>query len=130
MKKLFVCFTLLSVLALSIGALAQVQNGSFAGTVVDPSGAAIPNAKVTITNLATNLTVVATTNQTGNYNARELPPGSYKMVAEAPGMKTFTNNNVILNAGNIAHVDFKMTMGQAREVVEVQGEATQVSVED
>ena len=130
MKKLLVCFALLSVLALSIGALAQVQNGAFAGSVVDPSGAAVPNAKVTITNLATNLSVVATTNQTGNYSARELPPGSYKMVAEAPGFKTFTNNNVTLNAGTNQRVDFKMTMGQAREVVEVQGEATQVSTED
>ncbi|PYX87569.1 MAG: hypothetical protein DMG68_11255, partial [Acidobacteria bacterium] len=65
MKKLLCCLTLLSVLALSVGALAQVQNGSFTGTVEDPSGAAVPNAKVTITNLGTNLSVTATTNQTG-----------------------------------------------------------------
>src|SRR5437764_7755703 len=130
MKKLLCCLTLLSVLALSVGALAQVQNGSFTGTVEDPSGAAVPNAKVTITNLGTNLSVTATTNQTGNYTARELPAGAYKIVAEAPGFKTYTNNNVALNAGTTQRVDFKMPLGQAREVVEVTGETAAVNTED
>ena len=55
MKKLLWCFAFLSVLGFAFTALAQVQNGAFTGTVTDPSGAAVPNAKVTITNLGTNL---------------------------------------------------------------------------
>jgi hypothetical protein len=130
MKKLLWCFAFLSLLGFAFSALAQVQNGAFTGTITDPSGAAVPNVKVTITNVGTNATVTTTTNNTGLYNARELPPGTYKMSAEAPGFKTFTNNNVALNAGTIQRVDFKMSLGQAREVVEVSGEAAAVNTED
>jgi hypothetical protein len=130
MKKLLWCFAFLSVLGFAFTALAQVQNGAFTGTVTDPSGAAVPNVKVTITNVGTNATVTTTTTNTGLYSARELPPGTYKMSAEAPGFKTFTNNNVALNAGTTQRVDFKMSLGQAREVVEVSGEAAAVNTED
>ena len=130
MKKLLWCFAFLSVLGFAFTALAQVQNGAFTGTVTDPSGAAVPNAKVTITNLGTNASMTATTNNTGLFNARELPPGSYRLSAEAPGFKTFTNNNVTLNAGTTQRADFKMSLGQAREVVEVSGEVAAVNTED
>ena len=130
MKKLLWCFAFLSVLGFAFTALAQVQNGAFTGTVTDPSGAAVPNAKVTITNLGTNASMTATTNNTGLFNARELPPGSYRLSVEAPGFKTFTNNNVPLNAGTTQRADFKMSLGQAREVVEVSGEVAAVNTED
>jgi hypothetical protein len=130
MKKLQFCLVLFSVLMLALGAAAQVQNGQFTGTVTDPSGAAIPNAKVSVTNMGTNLSVETTTNQTGNYTARELPVGSYKITVEAPGFKRATDTNVYLNAGTTAHVDFKMQIGQATEVVEVTGEIAAVNTED
>src|SRR5690349_12879805 len=93
---LLVCLALLVAVA-----AAQVQNGQFTGVVTDPSGAAIPNAKVSVTNLGTNQTTSLTTNQSGVYSARELPPGAYRISAEAPGFKTATNTNVTLNAGSI-----------------------------
>src|SRR5438093_1043106 len=130
MKKLQVCLVVLSVLVLATGAVAQIQNGQFTGIVTDPSGAAVPNAKVTVTNLGTNLTVTTTTNNSGLYTAKELPVGSYRISAEAKGFKTTTNNNVTLNAGTIERVDFKMAIGEAREVVEVSGEAAAVNTED
>jgi outer membrane receptor protein involved in Fe transport len=119
-----------AVLALAFAAFAQVQNGHFTGAVTDPSGAAVPNAKVTVTNTATNLTISTTTNQSGNYTVKELPVGTYTLTAEAPGFKTVSDNNVVLNAGVIAHVDFKMAMGQAKEIVEVSGAVTAVQTED
>jgi Carboxypeptidase regulatory-like domain/TonB dependent receptor len=130
MRRLQFCLVVFAVLALACSAFAQVQNGQFTGTVIDPTGAAIANAKVTVTNLGTNLSASVTTNSSGGYVVKELPVGAYKLVAEAPGFKTVSNTNVTLNAGTIAHVDFKMTMGQAREVVEVSGEVTQVDIED
>src|SRR5215469_15201810 len=66
----------------------QVQNGQFTGIVTDPSGAAIANATVTATNQGTGLSVSATSNQGGAYTAKELPVGTYKLSAEAPGFKT------------------------------------------
>lgn len=130
MNKLRFCLVCFSLLVLVLGAAAQVQNGTFTGTVADPSSAAIANAKVTVTNMGTNLSVTTTTNETGLYTIKELPIGAYRITAEAKGFKTSVNANVGLNAGTVARVDFRMELGQAREVVEVSGEAAQVNIED
>jgi hypothetical protein len=131
MKKLsFLLLLLSSLLVLSLGAFAQVQNGQFAGTVNDPSGAAIAGASVTVINLGTNLTVSTNSNDTGSYTVKELPVGNYRIRVEAKGFKTSTNTNVSLNAGTIARVDFTMELGQTREVVEVTGEGAAVNTED
>jgi Carboxypeptidase regulatory-like domain/TonB dependent receptor len=130
MNKLRFCLVCFSLLVLILGAAAQVQNGQFTGTVADPSGAAIANAKVTVTNMGTNLSVTTSTNETGLYTIKELPVGTYRIASEAKGFKTSVNNDVGLNAGTIARVDFKMELGQAREVVEVSGEAAAVNTED
>jgi hypothetical protein len=131
MTKLQFCMISLCIfLLLTFSAMAQIQNGQFSGTVTDASGAAVAGAKITLTNRATNLSVTTTTNGTGVYNARELPIGVYKITVEASGFKTFANEGVTLDAGTIARVDVKMVLGQAREVIEVSGEASQVNTEE
>ena len=130
MKRLQFCLVVFAVLALTFSAFAQVENGQFTGTVLDPTGAAIANAKVVVTNAATDLRLNAVTNSSGNYTVREVPAGVYKMTVEAAGFKTVSNNAVTVNAGTIAHVDFKLQIGKASEVVEVTGEATAVNTED
>src|SRR5258708_6104868 len=130
MKKAQCCLVLFSSLLLILSAAAQVQNGQFQGVVTDPTGAAIANAKVTLTNTGTNFSVSTTTNTNGFFVASELPTGTYKITAEAPGFKTRTDTNVSLNAGNIQRVDFKMEIGQTTTVVEVSGEATAVQTDD
>lgn len=130
MSKLRFCLVLLSMLALTISMTAQIQNGQIQGTVTDPQGAAIASAKVTVTNLGTNYSVATATNATGNYTAKELPVGSYKVTVEAPGFKTVSNTSITVNAGTIARVDAKMQIGEAREVVEVTGEMAAVNTED
>src|SRR5205814_2348048 len=130
MKKLQFCLVAISMLLLALGAVAQVQNGQFTGVVTDPSGAAIPNAKVTVTNMGTSLSVTTTSNQNGVYVVKELPVGTYKITAEAKGFKTRTDTNLALNAGTIQRVEFGMQLGQAQEVVEVTGEAATVNTED
>ena len=130
MNKLRFCLTCLVVLLFAVASFAQIQNGQFAGTVTDPSGAAVPNAKVTITNAGTGLAVTATTNATGAYLLSEMPPGVYKISVEASGFKRYEDVGVTLNAGSTLHVDAKMVLGQTREVVEVTGEASQVNTEE
>jgi len=122
--------TSLFVLLFALASMAQIQNGQFAGIVTDPSGAAVPNAKVTVTNQNTGLSVTAMTSSTGAYQFSELPPGVYKISVEASGFKTFTDVGVTLNAGSISHVDAKMVLGQTREVVEVTGESSQINTEE
>jgi hypothetical protein len=109
---------------------AQVQFGQLTGTVTDPSGAAIANAKITVTNPATDLNLSATTNGNGNYTVKEVPPGIYKLTVEASGFKTVSNNGVTANVGTIAHIDFKLQIGKTSEIVEVTGEAAAVNTED
>ena len=76
MTKLRFCLISLLVVLFALAAMAQIQNGQFTGNVTDPSGAAVANAKVTITNQATNLSVTTTTNSSGSYIAKELPVGT------------------------------------------------------
>jgi len=130
MKRLQFCLAVFAVLALSFSAFAQVQFGQFSGTVLDPTGAAIAGAKITVTHTATGESLSATTNSSGNYTVKEVPPGVYKISVEAAGFKTVSNNAVTADAGTIAHVDFKLQIGKASEVVEVTGEATAVNTED
>jgi outer membrane receptor for ferrienterochelin and colicin len=130
MKRLQFCLVVFAVLALTLTAFAQVQFGQFTGTVTDPTGAAIANAKVTVTNPATDLNFSSTTNSGGNYTVRELPVGIYKLTVEAAGFKTVSNTGVQVNAGTISHVDFKLQIGKASEVIEVTGEAANVNTED
>src|ERR1700730_9648509 len=130
MTKLRFCLISLCILMFALSSMAQIQNGQFTGTVSDASGAALAGAKVSITNQATNLSFTTTTNGTGVYTARELPVGVYKIAVEASGFKTFTDVGVTLDPGATARVDVKMQLGQAREVVEVTGEAATVQTED
>src|SRR5579864_4639910 len=130
MTKLRCCTISLCIFLLVLSAMAQVQNGQFSGTVTDPSGAAVSDAKVTVTNQATNLSVTTTTNGAGFYTVKELPVGTYKITVEAQGFKTYSDAGVVLNAGQIAKVDTKLQMGQTREVVEVTGQSETVQTED
>jgi outer membrane receptor protein involved in Fe transport len=130
MRRLQFCLAVFALLTLTCSAFAQVENGQFTGAVTDPTGAAIAGAKITVSNMATGLSLTTTTNSSGLYTLKELPVGSYKLTVEAPGFKTTSNTNVPINAGTIAHVDFKLQIGKASEVVEVTGAAAQVNTED
>src|SRR5256886_1036245 len=117
------------ILALSLPSLAQIQNGQFTGVVMDPSGAVIPGATLTIKNLETGLTLTTISNDSGLYTAQEVPIGSYKITVEVRGFKTVIKTELILNAGTIQRVDFELPIGGQVETVEVVGGATPVNTE-
>jgi len=123
-------FLLFCVILLATALVAQVQNGQIRGTVTDPQGAAVTNAKVTVTNPATNQSQTVTTTSTGLFSVDQLNPGMYKVAVEAQGFKTTTTPNVTVNAGTITRLDFKMTLGERTETVEVSDIATTVETED
>jgi len=118
------------VLGFSFVASAQIQNATFTGTVTDPSGAVIPGATVTITNVGTNLTATVDTDSGGLYRAAELPVGSYKIEVSASGFKTAVKTGLFLSAGTIARVDFSLEVGAKTEVVTVEALATLVQTDD
>ena len=130
-KSVFARFlVVVAVLALSLTAVAQIQNGQITGTVLDQQGAAISGATVKVSNPATNLSVTATTSDTGLYQVKELPPGNYKITVEKQGFKTASQASFTVNAGVIHRVDFKLTVGERSDIIEVIGTAPLVNTED
>ena len=113
----------LNVLALSICAcalvFAQGERGTFNGTVIDASGAAVPSAAVKATNIATNVDHTTTTTDAGVYRLPYMPSGTYKLVVSAPGFKGALRDNVILAVAQTLTVDFKLELGQVSEQVTV-----------
>jgi len=116
-------------LILSLDALAQVQNGEITGTVADPSGAVVPGAKIVLQNLGTHYEIQARTNADGIYTAKELNVGNYLIRVEARGFKTAEASNLVLNAGSVLRVDFKLLLGERTDVVEVTDAEIQVNTE-
>src|SRR3979490_320916 len=84
---------------------AQTITGSVNGTVTDPTGAVIPNAKVTATNVDTGIETPSTTNKDGIYNVRFLQIGNYKVRVEAPGFAVAEFGPFVLETDQNAKVD-------------------------
>jgi hypothetical protein len=94
-------------------ALAQNNKGTIVGTITDPNGAVVQNAKVTATNLATNASQDATTGDDGTYTIPALEPGNYSITVEAQGFQTATVAQVKLETNARQAVDVKLTVGGA-----------------
>ena len=109
-----------------LGALYGQETANIFGTVTDPAGSAVPNAKITITNAATGLVRSTTTSETGNYAARELAIGTYTVRAEAPGFKAYEQTGITLNVMDTVRADASLQIGQATESVTVEANAVQV----
>jgi len=98
---------------------AQVTSSSILGTVTDQSGAVIPNAKVTVTDVDRGMTKTAVTSGTGAYRVDFLLTGNYKVSVSAPGFKTFVQSGISLDAGVPASVNAQLSPGAVSEVVQV-----------
>src|SRR5579862_6917621 len=88
--------------ALSAAAFSQTITGSITGTVTDPTGAVVPNARVTATNLGTNLTYNAVSNTAGSYNLLFLPIGNYNLSVEVTGFKKTVLGPFTLDVDQVA----------------------------
>jgi hypothetical protein len=119
------------VLSLILGAapgmlFGQAATASISGRVTDSSGAAIPNATVTIKNTATSATQTATTDEQGRYNLLDLPIGPYDLTISKTGFQNVSRTGLTLTVGAAPVLDFQMMVGQASESVNVSAEVTQV----
>jgi len=99
--------------------LAQTPTGTLQGTVQDSSGAFVPDAKVTITNVATNETVTLATDATGRYVRPFLPPGIYTVAVEKEGFRTVRQENVRLNVGQNRTVNLTLEVGVVTEQIQI-----------
>ncbi len=115
-------FVLFAVLVFSaVGALAQAQASSadLAGTVVDPTGAVVPGATVTVRNAATGFSRSVTANDEGAYQFIGLQPGVYEVSAEAPTFSKAVVSNIKLTVGQRAELRIPLEIGAQDIVVNV-----------
>src|ERR1022692_743523 len=101
----------------------QAVYGSILGTVTDPSGAAVPNAKIKVTSQTKNTTTETTSNESGNYSVTHLIPDVYSVHFEFQGFKSLEFKNVVINADASSDVNAQFQVGSASEQVEVTSEA-------
>jgi hypothetical protein len=117
------------VLVVSCVVWAQTPTAEFTGTVTDATGAVVGGARVTVTNLSTNLQRVITTNSAGVYDAPALPPGTYSVRVELAGFRSEVRNNIEVQVGQVARLNFTLQVGNVTETVEVQAEAPTLDTE-
>ena len=110
-RRIACVISVLYLLLISPG-LQSTTDGAIAGTVTDASGAAVPNASVTVTNKGTNLVQTASSDESGYFRVANLQPGSYTMKVEAPGLAPFTAENVIVQIGSVTEVPAKLNVAQ------------------
>src|SRR5690242_2065606 len=120
--------TVLIVLCSSI-AFAQRDLGTITGTITDPQGAAVPGAKVTITEDATSLSYIVETSGSGEFIRPALKPGTYTITAEAPGFRRVAQRNVVIVGGDRVGVPLTLAVGDITQTVEVQADAPLLQTE-
>jgi len=120
MKQFAKMLSLIVILILVAGipAFGQSESGRLIGTVTDTSGAAIPGATITVTELQTNRVVTVTSQDDGNYVVNALPVGNYKAEASKTSFKS-DSANFPLDISQVKEINFKLEVGSTSEVVNV-----------
>jgi hypothetical protein len=116
---LVTCFALAAVPVAS----AQQDAATLIGEVRDASGGVLPGATITITNVATNISVTTVTNDRGVYTVPSLRPGEYSITAEMQGFSRTIRSGLILQVAQVARVDLTLQTSQVTETVQVVGAA-------
>ncbi len=123
LRKLFqvcLCFAFFSTVQISIRPLsAQETSGDVVGTIVDASGAAVPNAAVTATNEATGVKSTTTANGSGEYRIPNLLPGTYDISATAPGFAPSELKGVAVQLNQTATANLSLKIGTVSTAVNV-----------
>lgn len=103
--------------------LGQSFTGQIFGLVTDPSGAIIPSAQITVTDLQRNTTFKAVSNETGLYLVTQLQPGTYSVTAEHTGFRKWVHHQIPLTTQQRATVNIVMEVGSVADEMQVTGEA-------
>ncbi len=121
MKRTHCFLVLFAILLPSPFLLGQVDTGAILGTIKDQSGAVVPGARVTITNVATAISITAVTRADGTYEFRPVKIGTYLVAAEREGFRKIEQENVHVDVQQQAVVDLTLLPGQLTQTVQVTG---------
>ena len=111
-----------ALLTFSTPALGQAVNAALLGTVTDSSGATVSGASVTTTETNTGFRRIARTNDSGNYQFADLPPGTYEVAVDHPGFKRVVRSGIDVVVNSDVRIDVMLQPGQASETVMVTAE--------
>ena len=126
MKKLLLAAVLLSICPMG---WAQTSTGTITGNVLDASGASVPDAQVTATNLGTNRVTTVPSTGAGTYTIPGLIPGTYRVEVTLDGFKTFRQEPVTVFTASTTTLHVSMEVGAVTETIEVLSQATPLNLE-
>lgn len=129
MRRLLIPLALTAIGSISL-LHAQQTTATLVGGVTDPSGASVSNVRIDVTNLATNVKRTTQVDATGYYTVSFLPSGRYSVSASASGFRKGQVNEVSLEVGQTARLDFQLQVGDVSESVTVSGSATVLQTEN
>ena len=109
--------------ALLAAAALRGQNAGISGFISDPSGLAVPSARVVAQSAQTGARRAVSSNQYGEYSVPALLPGAYELTVEANGFKTIHQSGILLEVDQRARLDFTLTVGSTSETITVEGTA-------
>ncbi len=118
------------IVCMSGTAWSQVYSGSLTGVVKDSSGAVVPGAQVTLTDVGKNTNFTALTDDEGRYVIRALPPSTYKLKVEMTGFNTTVQDNLVLAVNQSTSIDVSLQVGEIGQTVEVTSAAALLSTQD
>jgi hypothetical protein len=115
--------------ATPLAALAQQETATITGEVKDASGAVVPRATITVTNVETNISLKSETNDQGIYIVPSLKPGLYSVTVEKAGFKKAIRSGITLQVNQFARIDLNLEVGDLATVVEITGDAPLLETE-
>ncbi len=108
-------------IVIAFSAALHAQTGGIAGSVSDPSGAALPNVQITARNLATNATRLVVSSEVGSFSITNLAPGNYEVTFVSSGFKTLKFSPVVVTVAQILSLRAEFEISGSTEMVEVKG---------
>jgi Carboxypeptidase regulatory-like domain/TonB dependent receptor len=109
-------------------AWSQITEGTFRGVITDPSGAVVAGARVELRDTISGAARETTSNNSGEYLFPSVPPGVYSLTVSLPGFETLHNDEVTLQVGQQATLDFRLRPGDLKQVVTVRDQASLLNV--
>jgi len=129
MNRLILQRALLACVLAGAAVSAQEVRASLSGIVTDPSGAPIPGAQVTVTNIAKNTKIATTTNDGGLYSTPLLEPAAYNITFEKDGFRRVVRDKVVLQSLDKARLDVQLQVGAVSDSITVDATISQLQTE-
>src|ERR1700722_4710480 len=123
----------LLIAALVLGAATawgQSQNGSLSGQVTDKTGAAVPQATITLPSIDRNIPETSATDSEGRFSFPNNPPGTYELTIDAKGFKTYVKTGIEIAVSQTVRADAQLEIGDASTKVEVSADVTQLNFDN